>query len=109
MVKCCVNSIVQGSVSTFFRMTVPWVRDGFKNLCSLNGKLMFLQRSDIESKVLWRSRGKLRMVVKVERGGSWVGGGPSVRGGRPPAGCREGRSRLLFILKTKSTPILTVN
>ncbi|MPC51622.1 hypothetical protein E2C01_045471 [Portunus trituberculatus] len=33
------------------------------------------------------------MVVKVERGGSCVAGGRSVRGGWPPAGCREERSR----------------
>ena len=71
------------------------------NLCNLNGKLMFLQRSDIESKVLWRSCGKLRMVVKVVRGGSCVAGGRSVRGGWPPAGCREERSRLFFLFRNK--------
>lgn len=45
--------------------------DDFMNPGNFNGMLRFLQGSYIKSKVLWRSRGKFRLVVKVERGASW--------------------------------------
>lgn len=106
--QCCVYSLAE--VRQYdLRMMVERVREDCMNVCNLYSKSVVLQGSDIESKVLWRSRGKFRMVVKVERGGSWVAGGRSVPGGRPPAGCREVRSRLLFILKTESSSIPSVN